>query len=58
MYFHEIKELILESLLFTWSIISRFLSEEQVGPFFWLTQKVSDIIEQNQLEKVFEKKLI
>jgi hypothetical protein len=49
---HEIKELILEVLIFLYRISLLFLSEDGVSPFFWLANKIEEIIEKQKNERV------
>lgn len=50
-YVHEIKELIMEVLIFLYRISVRFLSEDGVSPFFWLANKIEEIIDKQRNEK-------
>lgn len=51
-YVHEIKELILETLILLYRISSKLLSEDSVSPFFWLANKITEIIEKHQKDGV------
>lgn len=43
-YLHEIKELILESLIFVYTNLLRFLNENEVIPYLWISLKIKDLL--------------
>ena len=51
-FIHEVKELVVDCLIVFYKAFARFLNDDQVSPFFWLSQKIQEIIDLHQSEPV------
>ena len=54
-YFHEFKEMILESLIVLSNFVMRFLNEDSAQPFFWIVKKIESIAKKSQEDGVNQK---
>lgn len=55
-YFHEFKTLILEFLVFTMKILSKFIDQKKLLPFFWLRMKIGEIVTKRLCDNTHKKK--
>ena len=51
-YCHEVKEIILESLIVLSMFIMKFLNEDSALPFFWISRKIEIIAKKSQEDGV------
>ena len=59
-YFHEFRHIIVKSLFSTTRLLSYFVDNNRLLPFFWLRQKINDLIElrKKSIEKINRKDYI
>ena len=51
-YVHEIKEVLIEILIIIGRLSTNFMSEGGISPFFWLANKITEIINKQQADGV------